>query len=183
MLAISSFLAIVHAVLGVFVTDTPAWLAAKGRHSDALTVSRSLDCAKDIEVMPSASSGGLENDSEVHTSLLSEPESPEAPVGSSSLVPPETVGILRLLAKPDLRRAVLIVSAAMIAQQGSGINAGQSSLHHPLGRIVLKWLRIVIYYSTDILKKVLTADAALISVVISVVNVVMTFAPVILVGV
>lgn len=41
----------------------------------------------------------------------------------------------------------------------------------------------MIYYSTDILKEALTADAALISILISVVNVIMTFAPVMLIGV
>jgi MFS family permease len=136
-LVISSFLAIAHAVLGVFVSDTPAWLAAKGRHSEALAVSRSLHGAKDAEAVSSAptSSGRVENDSEVHTSLLPEPQSPEVPIPPSSLVPStETVGILGLLAKPDLRRAVLIVSAAMIAQQGSGINAGQSPTFHCMTR-------------------------------------------------
>lgn len=137
MLVISSFIAIAHAALGVFVSDTPAWLAAKGRHSEALAVSRSLQGVKDAEALESASTSPerVGNDSEIHTSLLPEPQSPEVLIRPSSLVPPtETVGISGLLAKPDLRRAVLIVSTAMIAQQGSGINAGQSPVY-----LLLRW--------------------------------------------
>jgi MFS transporter, SP family, solute carrier family 2 (facilitated glucose transporter), member 3 len=161
-LVVSSLIAIVHAATGIFVSDTPAWLAAKGRHSDASAVSRSLHGGECIEADPDASM--RPSDSEVHTSLLPRPDTHKASIEPSSLVPPtETVGILGLLAEHDLRRALLIVSAAMIAQQGSGINA-------------------VIYYSTDILKEALSVDAASISVLISVVNVVMTFAPIMLIG-
>jgi len=118
-LVVSSLIAIVHAAMGIFVSDTPAWLAAKGRHTDASAVSRSLHGGECIEADPDASM--RPSDSEVHTSLLPKP---------ASLVPPtETVGILGLLGEHDLRRALLIVSAAMIAQQGSGINAGQFSPH------------------------------------------------------
>jgi len=56
----------------------------------------------------------------------------------------------------------MVVVLAMVTQQGSGINA-------------------VIYYSTDILGRVLPTNAAYISLLIAVLNVVMTFAPVLLI--
>ncbi|KAF8303086.1 general substrate transporter [Clavulina sp. PMI_390] len=171
----SALLGVAHAALGVFVNDTPAWLAAKGRHSEAESVSRTLHGLKDGESLPSSSQHAsgrstparIDTDAEVRAALLApssdEPESPEL-MRPSSLVPPtESVGVLELITTPDLRRALFIVSLAMIAQQFSGINA-------------------VIYYSTDILKEALTVDAGMISVLISVVNVVMTFAPIILIG-
>jgi len=80
-----------------------------------------------------------------------------------SAVPPSgPIGILQMLKRRELRRAVYVVVLAMLVQQGSGINA-------------------VIYYSTDILRQVVPTSAAYISLLISVVNVVMTFAPVLLI--
>lgn len=132
-LVVSSILAVFHAILGVFVSDTPAWLAAKGRHSDALAASRALHGAKDAEAVPTTSASGRssptrpENDSDVRTALLSEPDSPEVSMRPTSLVPPtESVGVLKLMTNTDLRHALFIVSTAMLAQQGSGINAGTS---------------------------------------------------------
>jgi len=85
------------------------------------------------------------------------------PVMTSVVGPTEPITILELIKRKELRRPVAIVALAMISQQGSGINA-------------------VIYYSTNILGKALPTNAAYISLLISVVNVVMTFAPVILIG-
>lgn len=134
-LVISSILAVIHAILGIFVSDTPAWLAAKGRHSDALAASRALHGSKDAEAVPTSrpvsgrsSPVRLDNDADTRTALLSDAESPDGSMRPTSLVPPtESVGLVELLTKADLRRALLIVSTAMIAQQGSGINAGASS--------------------------------------------------------
>lgn len=129
---VSSLLAIVHIGLGLFVSDTPAWLAAKGRHSEAQAVSVSLYGPKDAETSGIGASGRNspnhlgEADSDARTALLEEPQSPDVPLrGTSSLVPPtESIGLVSLLSKVELRRPLLIVSAAMLAQQGSGINAG-----------------------------------------------------------
>lgn len=129
------------------MSDTPAWLAAKGRHSDALAASRALHGTKDGDdvMTPAATSGRssparLHNDEEARTALLSDPESPEVSIRPTSLVPPtESVGLVELLTKADLRRALLIVSTAMIAQQGSGINAGEW-----LFSLCLRW-----HYSSD----------------------------------
>ncbi|KAF8876044.1 general substrate transporter [Gymnopilus junonius] len=74
----------------------------------------------------------------------------------------ETISVTQLFARPDLRRPLLIVSLAMFSQQVSGINA-------------------VLYYSNDILAKSLPKFGAYISVGITVINVIMTFPPVILI--
>lgn len=133
-----------HLASGLLVSDTPAWLAAKGRHSDAEAVSRKLHgpgyaAAKaDAEAASAgarrSSSAVLDDadDIDVRTALLADPEEPEQQ-SSSSLVPPtESVGIVALLKAPDLRRAVFITSVAMIAQQGSGINAGKNTFSSSL---------------------------------------------------
>lgn len=134
-LVLSSLLAVIHISLGLFVSDTPAWLAAKGRHSEAQAVSNSLYGPKDTEVLSNGASG---RDSPIRddvgaatdrTPLLDDPRSLDGSLrGISSRVPPaESIGIVSLLAKAELRRPLLIVSLSMLAQQGSGINAGKSS--------------------------------------------------------
>lgn len=118
----SSLLAIAHAALAIFVYDTPAWLAAKGRHPEAVAASRRLHGKR-------GDSSTTSNDTERNaadddrSALLPNPDRPASPPAQSS----ESLNIASLLRKPDLLNAVLIVGFAMLAQQGSGINAGKPS--------------------------------------------------------
>ncbi|KAF4578645.1 hypothetical protein EYR36_000452 [Pleurotus pulmonarius] len=73
-----------------------------------------------------------------------------------------TVTMPQLFAKPELRQPLMIVCFAMMSQQVSGINA-------------------VLYYSNDILSKALPDFGPYISLGITVVNVLMTFPPIILI--
>ncbi|KAF7440921.1 hypothetical protein PC9H_001270 [Pleurotus ostreatus] len=72
------------------------------------------------------------------------------------------VTIPQLFAKPELRQPLMIVCLAMMSQQVSGINA-------------------VLYYSNDILSKALPDFGPYISLGITVVNVLMTFPPIVLI--
>jgi len=74
----------------------------------------------------------------------------------------ETVSISQLIRSSELRRPLFIVSFAMICQQLSGINA-------------------VLYYSNDILSKAFPDLGPYISLLITVVNAVMTFPPIFLI--
>ncbi|KDR81371.1 hypothetical protein GALMADRAFT_239236 [Galerina marginata CBS 339.88] len=74
----------------------------------------------------------------------------------------ENVTISQLFARRELRKPLMIVSLAMLSQQVSGINA-------------------VLYYSNEILAKSLPEFGAYISLGITVINVIMTFPPIILI--
>ncbi|KAF8321442.1 major facilitator superfamily domain-containing protein [Cantharellus anzutake] len=190
-LIVSAILAIVQCFAVVFISDTPAWLAAKGRDIQAVEVSRKLWGPNYVEPGPSptppASSSStphwsrnssrtrddsariLRDDAE-QQGLLSEDEADGGGVPrhdpretSSTIGPTEPITVLELLKRKELRRPVAIVALSMIAQQGSGINA-------------------VIYYSTSILGKALPTDAAIISLLISIMNVLCTVIPVIVIG-
>ncbi|KAF9557679.1 general substrate transporter [Agrocybe pediades] len=90
-------------------------------------------------------------------SLLNERE-PDTPNAHHE----ENVSVLQSLHRKDLRKPLMIVSLAMTAQQVSGINA-------------------VLYYSNDILSKSLPELGAYISLGITVINVIMTFPPIVLI--
>ncbi|KAI0736559.1 general substrate transporter [Fomitopsis betulina] len=74
----------------------------------------------------------------------------------------EAITVPELLATPGLRRPLFIVCFSMLVQQLSGVNA-------------------VLYYSNDILSKALPDLGPWISVGITVVNFLMTFAPIVLI--
>jgi MFS family permease len=119
---ISSCLGVVHAATGMFIHDTPAWLSAKGRHSEALRVSSLLKGSKDIPVAHHYADTEQDSAHDDRNSDLASllPHQPAEPTSS------EPLNAISLIRRPDLRQAVLIVLFAMLAQQGSGINAGLS---------------------------------------------------------
>lgn len=82
----------------------------------------------------------------------------------SAQLPSKTLSLAGLLRAPELRIPVLVVAFIMIAQQLSGINA-------------------VLYYSNKILSKTLPALGPYVSLAITVVNVAMTFPPILLIEV
>lgn len=82
---------------------------------------------------------------------------PQPPVG-----PEETVKVPQLFTSREFRRPLAVVCFAMLAQQVSGINA-------------------VLYYSNAILSKSLPSLGPYVSLGITVVNVLMTFPPIILI--
>ncbi|PPQ80356.1 hypothetical protein CVT25_003639 [Psilocybe cyanescens] len=91
------------------------------------------------------------------TSLLNEADDETRQVSTQ-----EIVSVPQLLFKPELRAPLMIVGLAMIAQQISGVTA-------------------VFYYSNDLLAKSLPQLGAYISLTITVINVIMTFPPILLI--
>lgn len=91
----------------------------------------------------------------VHDPLLDELEAHRDENFTAYTVP-------QVLSAPELRKPVAIVCFAMLSQQLSGINA-------------------VLYYSNDILSKSLPEFGPYVSLAITVVNVVMTFPPILLI--
>jgi MFS transporter, SP family, solute carrier family 2 (facilitated glucose transporter), member 3 len=190
-LVASTLLAILQIATAIFISDTPAWLAAQGRHTDALIVSRKLWGIEESPGRSRTPSRHRRSDSDdAARSLLSDggrdhddTDSPTLPT-PSTVPPSEPIGILQMLKRRELRRAVYVVVLAMLVQQGSGINAGVSVCSLVKSSLLTDDMPpTVIYYSTDILSQVVPTSAAYISLLISVTNVIMTFVPVLLIEV
>ncbi|TFK67892.1 general substrate transporter [Pluteus cervinus] len=99
----------------------------------------------------------------VSSSAAIDPEADDPLLGDRrDQEPHESLALHQVLVRPELRRPLTIVCLAMVSQQVSGVNA-------------------VLYYSNDILSKALPTLAAHISLGITVVNVLMTFPPIILI--
>lgn len=121
---ITTIISLLQILLSVFMPiDTPAWLAAQGRHTDAISTSHVLWNSKD-----SARGHDEEEEGEEGALLRPDPTSPSAP---SAVPSTEPITIGKLLTKKELRRPVLVVAFVMLAQQGSGINAGLNLSPNP----------------------------------------------------
>ncbi|KAF8964121.1 general substrate transporter [Flammula alnicola] len=134
------------------VVESPAFLLGKGRLEDHKTAARRLWG----NTVPSLACKTIRNSKYIHSLLNNDSE--------DSLEPPrqENATILQVFTLKQLRKPLMIVSSAMLAQQISGINA-------------------VLYYSNDILAKSLPELGAYISLGVTVINVIMTFPPIILI--
>ena len=113
----------------------------------------------------------------------------------------EAITVPELLVTPSLRRPLTIVCFSMLVQQLSGVYTHavvSVALAHPCCRrqrrclccsTCLRWIAdrasvsLVLYYSNDILSKALPDWGPWISVGITVVNFLMTFAPIVLIDV
>ncbi|KAG7086730.1 hypothetical protein E1B28_002663 [Marasmius oreades] len=102
--------------------------------------------------------------SAVSEPLLDETDPEAHPVEPTRHTPQKALTVPQVIFKtpPELRTPLIVVSCAMIGQQVSGINA-------------------VLYYSNDILSQSLPELGKYVSLAITVMNVLMTFAPIILV--
>lgn len=129
-----------------------------------------------------------------HDSLVSN-ENPEDPLlgsnderGSLNSHPREghqhqaAVTVPQVLLRAEFRRPLAIVCFSMLCQQLSGVNAGQFSRTEPRKYVADPW-NTVLYYSNDILSKTLPELGPYISLGITIVNVLMTFAPMVLIDV
>jgi len=140
---ISACLAIVQVSFTSMIVESPTFLLRKNRLDDYKTASRRLW-------------GNTVPSLESEESLLNELE------GVREEPSEENVSVPQLFTTNELRKPLVIVSLAMLAQQICGINA-------------------VLYYSNDILAKSLPEFGAHISLGITVVNVIMTFPPIFLI--
>ncbi|KIM48995.1 hypothetical protein M413DRAFT_92306 [Hebeloma cylindrosporum] len=140
---ISSCLALFQLLFASKIVESPPFLLHKNRMEDHKIARRRL---WGDTVLSLASEESLLNDPE---DLRAEPSE-------------ENVSVPRLFAVNELRKPLMVVSFAMLAQQICGINA-------------------VLYYSNDILAKSLPEFGAYISLGITVINVIMTFPPIFLI--
>ncbi|KAL4990075.1 general substrate transporter [Aspergillus falconensis] len=135
------------------VPESPAWLADHQKHDLARRVlqrmrGRDADIRGELEAL--GNSTGSDDDAGEQQSLLSPP--------SSNLPPKQPpVTMARIVKDPDYRPAIIAVVGIMIAQQFTGINS-------------------IIMYSVSLLQSILPTTAALLSVLISAINLIMTLA-------
>ncbi|KAJ8508546.1 hypothetical protein ONZ45_g9191 [Pleurotus djamor] len=171
----SCALAISQLVTSSLACETPAYLGGKGLLEQKRHVSRKLwgEATRDPEAGPSthrneqASDTLFDEDEADNTAkdpLLSVHAVEDDDVAEARRHEPReaTVTVTQLASKPELRQPLMIVCLAMLSQQVSGVNA-------------------VLYYSNDILSKALPDSGPYISLGITIVNVLMTFPPIILI--
>ncbi|KAG8929237.1 hypothetical protein FRC01_004639 [Tulasnella sp. 417] len=153
----SSVLCLVQLLLSAGVADTPNWLTAVGRETEADDVASKLwrDHSPSSQRSPRPQPDALHAEAQ---SLLGGADGEEDARSTSSrnetTIPPLTVADLFKL--EPLRKPVTAVLLAMFGQQISGINA-------------------VIFYSNAILSRVMPGAEGYISLGIAILNVIMTF--------
>ncbi|KAL4900832.1 hypothetical protein BDW74DRAFT_90926 [Aspergillus multicolor] len=150
-LAIAGIIGVLELLGLTFVPESPAWLADRQKHDLARRVlqqirGRDTDIQGELEGL--GSSTRSDDDVSEQQSLLSPP--------SSNLPPKQPpVTMARVITDAEYRPAIIAVVGIMIAQQLTGINS-------------------IIMYSVSLLQSVLPTSAALLSVMISAINLVMT---------
>ncbi|KAL4966010.1 putative MFS glucose transporter [Aspergillus stella-maris] len=152
-LAVAGLIGALELVGLTLVPESPAWLTDHQKHDRAWRVlqrirGKDADIREELEG-PNGSARSEEEAGE-EQSLLSPP--------ASNLPPKQPpVTMTRVIMDPAYRPAIIAVVGVMIAQQFSGINS-------------------IIMYSVSLLQSILPTTAALLSVVISAINLVMTLA-------
>ncbi|KAL4931065.1 putative MFS glucose transporter [Aspergillus undulatus] len=135
----------------MLVPESPAWLVDHQKHDLAervLQQIRGKDADIRSELEGSSGSARVEEEAGEEQSLLTPPPSNLPPKQ-----PPVTMA--RVIKDPEYRPAIVAVVGVMIAQQFSGINS-------------------IIMYSVSLLQSILPTTAALLSVLISAINLIMT---------
>ncbi|TFK42786.1 general substrate transporter [Crucibulum laeve] len=145
-LLISFALAVIQFIASAFATESPSWLASKGRLEENKSISVKL--WGEVGINPSSR--------DVEDPLLDEAEERRRDVHQDAVTIPQ------LFVARDLRKPLMIVCLAMLSQQLSGINA-------------------VLYYSNAILSRSLPDLGPYVSLGITIVNVIMTFPPILLI--
>lgn len=179
---VSAVLAIVQLLVAALVPESHAWLEGNGRTREAERVREKLwvggggaaykTVSHDPEGMLHTEGicresqcqflyAAPESDDEEADDVV--PSDPNVPVFAAHQ-PSKTLSLAALLRSPELRIPVLVVVFAMAAQQFSGINA-------------------VLYYSNKILGKTLPSLGPYVSLAVTIVNVAMTFPPIVLIEV
>lgn len=183
-LGVGGLLAVAHLVFLFFIDESPKWLADNDRASEGRKVLRKLR-GDHFDIQEEVAGWGIEEadelESQSHTppttplpltrppgeeqALLHDGSGPGADRTSSNAkdaTKNATAGILAVLTHPHYNRAVLAVMFLMAAQQFCGINS-------------------IIVYGVSLLSSILTTSAALLNVLVAVLNftVTLAFAPLI----
>ncbi|GLA37141.1 hypothetical protein AnigIFM63309_003708 [Aspergillus niger] len=153
-LAIAGFIGALQLLGLTLVPESPTWLAEHQKSSLARLVLQRLrgkdaDIEEEIEGWPS-STGRPTDGSGEEQSLLTPP---------SGNMPPKQppVTIFHAITNPSYRPAIIAVVGVMVAQQFTGINS-------------------IIMYSVSLLQTILPTTAALLTVIISAINLIITLA-------
>ncbi|KZT56554.1 general substrate transporter [Calocera cornea HHB12733] len=157
-LVIAAGICALQLVSAPFIHDTPAWLEDHDRDAEAKRAAVLLwgeaDPTLGDEEVPEE-----EAISEQQPLFEGEDAAEDVPATPKRLQP---ATFRELFTSPALRRPVIVVLLCFLAQQGSGINS-------------------VIYYSTNILGRLAPTLSPYISLIIAVINALMTFPPVFLI--
>ncbi|PWY86510.1 MFS glucose transporter [Aspergillus sclerotioniger CBS 115572] len=152
-LAVAGFIGALQLLGLTLVPESPTWLAEHQKGSLAREVlqrirGKDADIEEEIEGWPA--SAGPSDGSGEEQSLLTPP---------SGNIPPKQppVTILRAVTDPSYRPAIIAVVGVMVAQQFTGINS-------------------IIMYSVSLLQSILPTTAALLTVAISAINLIITLA-------
>ncbi|KAI0273858.1 general substrate transporter [Gloeopeniophorella convolvens] len=168
-LLFSSSISVIQLCMSHFIVESPAWLKQQGNleelHGTQSRLFKRTGTYVPFSTLPlPSSSSRLGPSDSVEDPLLDETSDPvqSESEGEQQAVKSTPVSIHNLIQSPEFRRPLVIVSSAMVAQQLSGINA-------------------VLYYSNNILSRVLSDAGPYISLGITIVNTIMTFPPIFLI--
>ncbi|KAJ7197227.1 general substrate transporter, partial [Mycena pura] len=157
-LFLSAAASVVQFFLSSVMVESPVWLAGKGKIEPRKVAAHKLWGV----AAPATLSGAS-----VEDPLLDNLEAHRDENVAALTVP-------QVIAAPDIRKPLAIVCFAMLSQQLSGTVVAHSFY------LISQWF-IVLYYSNDILSKSLPELGPYVSLGITVVNVLMTFPPIILI--
>ena len=140
-------------LMGLFmVPESPTWLAEHRRGSQARQILqriRGRNADIEAEIKAWGESGSLQTSGE-EESLL-------APSSGNQTQKPQQITMLQVVRDPYYRPAIIAVVGVMIAQQFTGVNS-------------------IIMYSVSLLQSILPTTAALLTVLISAINLIITLA-------
>lgn len=153
-LAAGGFTAVAQGLGLLTVPESPAWLAARGNGIQAKRIlqrirGQGVDISREVETWDSDNEGTEEE------GLLS--ADPSQPTSEANKNPPTHLGFFQVLKDPLYRPAVISVVGVMVVQQFLGINS-------------------VVMYSVSLLADLVPISSALLSILISLVNLVTTIA-------
>ncbi|KAI0747840.1 general substrate transporter [Daedaleopsis nitida] len=154
-LLFSSALSLAQLLVGPLILESPVWLSRHGLLREKAAAARRLWKGVVVARSPDAANEDIEDPllgGEEHSSL--NPDRREEHTAA--------VNVPQVLLRAEFRKPLAIVCFSMLCQQLSGVNA-------------------VLYYSNDILSKTLPELGPYVSLGITIVNVLMTSAPIILI--
>ncbi|PIL23734.1 MFS general substrate transporter [Ganoderma sinense ZZ0214-1] len=161
-LLFSAALSLAQLLLGTMIVESPVWLSRHGSVRDKDASARRL-----WQSTPTLRSSDAANE-DAEDPLLGANDDHDRHEAQ-----PHAVNVPSVLLRTEFRKPLAIVCFSMLCQQLSGKS-------YP-GNVMLSRWHLVLYYSNDILSKTIPDLGPYVSLGITIVNVFMTFAPIILI--